>query len=106
MRLTWLAVCSTWAPVWATRRSAALGSPLFLGFATTITPSVSWSKTRGAMTSGWARPASAGPGLIRLRAVSVSRSWRVTTIWDSAAKPISPVSSATSVPVRTAAPSG
>ena len=77
-----------------------------LGRATTITPSVSWSKTRGAMRSGWARPPSAGPGLMRLCAVSAWRSWRVTTIWDSAAKPISPVSSGTSVPILTAAPSG
>ena len=61
IRLTWLAVCSTCAPVWATSRSAALGSPVFLGFATTMTPSVSWSNTRGAMRSGCGMPGSPGP---------------------------------------------
>ncbi len=106
IRLTWLAVWSTCAPVWATSRRAALGSPLFRGFATTMTPSVSWSKTRGAMRSGGGIPGSPGPGLIRLWAVSACRSWRFTSIWDSAAKPISPVSSGTSVPTLTAAPSG
>ena len=63
MRLTCAAVCSTWAPVCVTSRSAAFGSPLFLGFDSTITPSVSWSKTSGAMNSGSAIPGKRRAGL-------------------------------------------
>ena len=88
-----------WAPAWAMSRSAAFASPaVFRGRATTMSPSVSWSKIRGAMKSGRSPGRASGPGLILLWAVSEERSWRLITSCASAVNPISPTSNGTSVP--------